>query len=625
MIAQSKADKNRVCLCLAAKTLPENLAVLEAQTCFDPLMDFAELRLDCMLDFSSPEVLSASLERFCRDLVDLPAGVRFVLTLRKAIDGGLCPDSLGDDEYTKILARCVGAFPDNRLAYVDLDVAFLERAFCVEREVPKAAKNPGILPDCVRLLDELRHIGAGLLVSVHHFGALPENGALNLALKNLFDKLKDLANRLPKPFTDFLYGAASGDPSETTKLVFKLALTVSSSAELLRFYRFAQTLVQQEAAENNKEQNPKKTRPYSFVLLAMGELGSSTRVLRPHTGSLWSFCYPAQNFGSAAPMQNWQNLQNWQNPQKLGQISLSELIELYNYRNISAQTRIYGVIGNPVRHSRSPEIHNPIYRKNGWNAVYLRFCVDSLIDFLALSEWLPIFGISVTVPHKERAAQLAGSVGSGSGILGQPVVAPVVATERVKLLGAANTLYRNDIAGRWFAENTDVEGFLWPLREFLLAFCPEQSLSGRKAAIIGAGGSARAVAYALLQEGMDCEVYNRTAQRADQLQKQFSASRALPGRIIKAGALRGGESISAGCLLIVQCTSLGMYEAKSPIPDYRFHAGQIAYDLIYQPAMSAFLQQAKREGAFVLNGAAMLKAQAEAQIRLFGRANNFEN
>ena len=571
---------NRVCLCLAANTLSENLAALQSEAYFDASIDFVELRLDCMLDFSDQEVLAASLERFCHDLATLPMGVRFVLTLRKASDGGRCPDLLDDEKYIKILLRCVRAFSAKsllaNLAYVDLDAALLERAFCGEgaREVSE---------DCAHLLDDLQRGGVGLIVSVHNFGALPDDSAL----ENLVNQLQNLLARLSEYF--------SGDlPS---KLVFKFALMVSSSAELLRFYRFARKLY----LEQNQVQ-----KSYPYILLAMGEYGISNRILRAHTGSLWSFCYPGETLQVSTENSLESPLQT------LGQMSLSELIELYHYRNISAQTRIYGVIGNPIRHSRSPEIHNPIYREKGWDAVYLRFCVDSLPDFLALSELLPIFGISVTVPHKESVAQLANSVSATSSIDFEDSV-----ESRVKLLGAANTLYRSAKGNVWFTENTDIEGFLWPLREFLLEFCHNQSLSGQKAAIIGAGGSARAVVYALLQEGMDCEIYNRTAERAYDLQEQFS--QVLPGRITKAGALQGGENISQDCLLVVQCTSLGMYEAQSPIPDYRFHAGQIAYDLIYRPPFTAFLQQARREGAFTLNGAAMLKAQAEAQIRLFGK------
>ena len=564
---------NRICLCLAANTLPENLAALRSEAYFDPLIDFAELRLDCMLDFSSREVLAASLEKFCRDLAALPVGVRFVLTLRKAADGGRCPDSL--EEYLKILSRCVRAFSARNLlanlAYVDLDAAFLEQAFC--REVSEVSE---ISEGCVRLLENLQCAGVGLIVSVHNFRTLPED----LALENLVNQLQDLLARLPKYFSGDLSG----------NLVLKLALMVSNSAELLRFYRFSQNFLQ--------EQAPKT---YPYILLAMGEYGSSSRVLRAHTGSLWSFCYPGETL--QAPVESEAFLQT------LGQMSLSELIALYHYRSISTQTRIYGVIGNPVRHSRSPEIHNPIYREKGWDAVYLRFCVDSLADFLALSELLPIFGISVTVPHKQSVAQLAKPVSMPINFADS-----VEPSERVKLLKAANTLYRTVQGRYWFAENTDVEGFLEPLLEFCQHH--NQNLSSRKAAIIGAGGSARAVAYALLQEGMDCEIYNRTAERAYELQKQFS--RVLPGNITKVGSLYNGKNISQDCLLVVQCTSLGMYEAQSPIPDYRFHAGQIAYDLIYQPPLTAFLQQARRDGAFALNGAAMLKAQAQAQIRLFG-------
>ncbi|MEM9424898.1 MAG: type I 3-dehydroquinate dehydratase, partial [Spirochaetota bacterium] len=401
-------------------------------------------------------------------------------------------------------------------------------------------------------------VSVRLIISVHKFGPLPSMEGL----RSLLTGLEQL--ELPE------------------QALFKFAFMVKGSQELERFYRFAHHMKNwaQAAAQD-------KAASRAYILLAMGEYGDSSRILRAHIGSEWTFCGAA---GAVAP----------------GQLSLEELVERYRYRRISENTTIYGVIGNPIAHSRSPEIHNPIYEKYAWDAVYLRFRVDDLRAFLAVREWLPIRGISCTVPHKEALAQMAISGESAR------------AGKAVRLLGAANTLYLRSDGPKsrdWFAENTDIEGFLRPLLE--LCCRNKRSLAGKKAAVIGAGGAARAVVYALLKEGMLCEIYNRTLGKAERLKELFR--RDFP--IVKVACLEQGALISADCDLLVQTTSVGMgRDERNPIPAYRFRSGQIAYDLIYEPPQTAFLRSAEQGGAWVLNGSAMLETQALAQIELFADA-----
>ncbi|MEM9424446.1 MAG: type I 3-dehydroquinate dehydratase, partial [Spirochaetota bacterium] len=120
------AKSNRVCLCLDRSTLADNWALLQSQKYFDPAQDVVELRLDFMLDYSGTNALEQSLNKLCKDFVTFPPPVTvpFILTLRKKIDGGLCPDSLPDSDYLTILKHCLAVFP---AAYLDLDAGLWQR------------------------------------------------------------------------------------------------------------------------------------------------------------------------------------------------------------------------------------------------------------------------------------------------------------------------------------------------------------------------------------------------------------------------------------------------------------------------------------------------------------------
>ncbi len=536
--------KNRACLCLNCATLAEALAQLQAEQAqhyFDPSLDLAEIRLDFMLNFTNPPALEASLQRLCWDLANCSIDVPLILTLRKIQDGGHCPNSMADGEYLNIVEQCYLALAQAQQpqapTYLDLDAHLLQRV--VEQRQPTLAQP---------LLQQLPQ--DQLIVSLHEFGALPNNEELHKLVAQLKQLVRDFSQ----------------------KAIVKLALMVSNSQELLRFYQFAMDMKQSYHA------------PY--ILLAMGEFGSSSRVLSAHIGSEWTFC-TSSHTPAIAP----------------GQFQLKELLESYHYRNIDEATSIYGVIGDPVAHSHSPQLHNPIYQQYGWNACYLRFRVDKLEPFLALRELLPIKGLSCTIPHKETLAQRA--------------MACDQASPSVYLLGASNTFYQQR-NGHWLADNTDIEGFMQPL----LAFCAQQQLPirGQKAAIIGAGGAARAAVYALLSYGVDCEIHNRTIAKAQELEALFRYAK-LVSNIGKVCALQQGVNISGDCNWIIQTTNVGMSHrhnsTEDPIPAYQFSAGQLAYDLIYQPPLTIFLQRAQQAGAWALNGSAMLKTQALAQIELF--------
>ncbi len=183
------------------------------------------------------------------------------------------------------------------------------------------------------------------------------------------------------------------------------------------------------------------------VLIAMGPVGLPTRVAPAHFGSCWTY---AGN--GVAP----------------GQVPTNRLIDEFRVPAVDPSTPVYAVVGRPISHSVSPAMHNAAFASLGMPGVYIPCQAESLDDFVALADALPIVGVSVTAPFKEAAAILTNAEARGESAL--------------------NTLRRLP-GGEWEGLNTDVDGFLAPLDGIELA--------GRRAAVVGAGGAARSVTEGL--------------------------------------------------------------------------------------------------------------------------------
>jgi shikimate dehydrogenase len=260
----------------------------------------------------------------------------------------------------------------------------------------------------------------------------------------------------------------------------------------------------------------------------------------------------------------------------------------------SANTRLAGVIGHPVRHSLSPRLHQAAYRALGVDWAYLAFDVapTSFAAAIEGAKALGLVGLSVTMPHKDAAARIATRR------------SPVV-----RRLAAANTLTFS--GGRIEAENTDGEGLIADLRQEV-PFEPE----GRCCGVIGAGGAARAVVVALAEAGASqVLIVNRTPSRA------FQAATLAPGR----GRVARPEELDAA-ELIVKATPMGMALEGGAEPAARdevfvdasrFGAGQLVVDLVYDPPVTEWLAEAAASGAHIRGGLGMLVHQAARQVELW--------
>src|SRR3954452_4592812 len=213
----------------------------------------------------------------------------------------------------------------------------------------------------------------------------------------------------------------------------------------------------------------------STTIIGMGARGLYSRILAPFFGSEFQFVSVDES-RSAAP----------------GQLTLQQALAIYGpNRGALRAEKIFAIVGNPAAHSGSPAIHNTIFRERGIAAAYSIFETDDFLDIagpFARGERFAPHGLSVTAPFKEDALTFAESVGADI-------------RENARDAGAVNTLVR--IGGRIVADNTDVDGF-----QQLIA-----KTAARTAAVIGAGGTARAALVALRRAGIETTVFTRTPEK----------------------------------------------------------------------------------------------------------------
>ena len=294
------------------------------------------------------------------------------------------------------------------------------------------------------------------------------------------------------------------------------------------------------------------------VVVAMGDAGLPSRLLASRFGSRWTYAGDA-----IAP----------------GQIPASRMLDEFRFHEIVPTTDIYGVVSNNVTHSMSPLMHNAAFRAADLDAVYLPLRAADFDDFLTFAAAMKVEGASVTIPFKLDALRATHN-----------------ADALTRAVGAANTLRRT--ASGWEATNTDVQGFLDPLDEVY-----QGSLKGARAAVLGAGGAARAVVVALLSRGVHVTIHGRRKEQAAEVG-------------VACGAPVGEWPPPAGSWdLLVNCTPLGGPAARteSPLPNGPF-TGRMVYDLTYGETESPLLRDARQAGCLTLDGLPMLIAQAERQF-----------
>ena len=304
-------------------------------------------------------------------------------------------------------------------------------------------------------------------------------------------------------------------------------------------------------------------RSKNFVAVPMGEVGLPARILALRQGSALAYAPVAE---ATAP----------------GQVSLHEMKHLYRAHQLTSRTRVYGVIGDPVGHSLSSLLHNTAFVARHVDAVYLPFLVHRLGDFLAAVPEFGIRGISVTLPHKRTILNYLKEC--------EPLAAEIDAVNTV--------IVRRD--GSLSGYNTDYLGVLRALEKKL-------PTKGSRVLILGAGGSARAAAFALARAGATVAI----CARREKVAKEFA--RAVGGEIVPRRALRS-EFFDA----ILNATPVGMHprDRVSPLASRELHC-RLVMDLIYRPRRTQLLKFAAQKGIATVSGVEMFLAQGIAQWELW--------
>jgi len=263
---------------------------------------------------------------------------------------------------------------------------------------------------------------------------------------------------------------------------------------------------------------------------------------------------------------------------------------------INAHTQFCGVIGNPVEHSLSPAIHNAAFQKLGLNFVYLAFHVEAIGEAIKGLRALGSFrGASVTIPHKVTIVPFLESI--------EPTA---------RHIGAINTIVA--AGGTLTGYNTDATGALRALRESSVA------LKGRQVVMLGSGGAARAIAFALGSEtGIDrltilgIDGQERTALARDLQSKTGMTVQDSP---LDEGTLR---KVLPDAHVLIHCTPMGMSPKvrETSVPASLLHTGLTVMDIVYNPRDTRLLKDAKAAGCCTIPGIEMFLHQAAAQFELW--------
>ena len=326
--------------------------------------------------------------------------------------------------------------------------------------------------------------------------------------------------------------------------VVKIAVMVSSTRELVTLLSWMESM-------------PPEIR---YVLLGMGVFGQASRTLGSFLGNAWTFVAEQDDEGTAP-----------------GQFGLKTAVELYRLDGWKEKTKVFAVLGNPVGHSKSPLIHNWLFRQHGLSHhVYLPIQLDELAPWFhyVSSSRIDFKGFSVTLPFKMDAAR--------------------VVSHRNPNVFSINTLIKKDQC--WKGLNTDYHGFLKPLLS-------RTSVRGKKVLVLGNGGVAHTVVKALIDQGAEVIVLGRDPDRIEQFACQYSCTHGL------------FSDLPISAFLCVNTTPVGQYPSVDTSllgnVDLNF---EWVYDLVYQPEETKLLKDASSKGIASISGIEMFVEQAALQF-----------
>jgi 3-dehydroquinate dehydratase / shikimate dehydrogenase len=313
------------------------------------------------------------------------------------------------------------------------------------------------------------------------------------------------------------------------------------------------------------------------VAIAMGEIGSFTRVLGAKYGAPFTYA----NF-------------NVDRSFAAGMLRFDDLRRDYAYDQVDADTEVYAVIGDPIGHSLSPPVHNAAFRALGQNKVMVPILMpaERLKASLAEAAWLGIKGYSITIPHKQAVLSLLTQ-----------------ADGAVERTGACNTMIVKD-DGTKVGYNTDYRAAMDSL-EAAYGGVSEGGISplaNKSVVIIGAGGVARPIGFGLVRRGAVVTLCNRTDERATKLAEELGCRTASWG--MRASMIPD---------IYINCTPVGMHPNvdDTPMPPAGFRPGMVVMDTVYHPENTMFLKLARERECRTVSGVDMFIRQASLQSQLY--------
>ncbi len=307
-----------------------------------------------------------------------------------------------------------------------------------------------------------------------------------------------------------------------------------------------------------------QTAKHSMVGVCMGEQGIISRVLGVRAGSTFTF-------GAVSPGEETAP----------GMVTARTLMDTYRIHLVDAATRVYGVAGDPVAHSLSPQIFNAAFRRESVNAVYLALHAKKLSDLLGCVRHIPIHGLSVTMPYKEEILKHLDNTDA--------------ATDKI---GACNTVIRAH-DGKLYGFNTDVAGVVRPLEN-------RMQVAGARVLVLGAGGAARAAVFGLKERQAEVYIANRTAGAGKRLAKKARAKYVSRSQLKK-----------LQFDVIINATPVGMGGGRqSPLTDKEIHARYLL-DMVYTPPETRLAKLARARGVQVIPGWEMFVFQAARQFEIW--------
>ena len=309
------------------------------------------------------------------------------------------------------------------------------------------------------------------------------------------------------------------------------------------------------------------------IPIAMGTAGKWTRILGLAHGAFLTYASPESGSETAD-----------------GQITAADLINIYRVKDLNRETRVYGVIGDPVSSSLSTYMHNPAFSQARLNAVFIPLQVKDLDQFMrrivlpATREVeLNFAGFSVTMPHKQAVQKYLTQI--------DPIAQKIGAVNTIHIEGDQLTGY-----------NTDAPGFIAPLKQHF------PDIKGSNVAILGAGGAARAVIHALQQEQANITLFARNLKNAQALADDFNV------RVEELSSARIKHDI------LVNATPLGMRGPNKdliPVSTDQIQGAKFIYDLVTRPDETPLLREAKKAGIPAIGGLEMLIAQGMRQFEIW--------